>query len=545
MRIAGAVSLRLAAHPGGGILEGSFWMPGPGSAPPSGSFDPSSTVAAVDELGAYEVISQLDCGPVTTSYLCRKSGKTGGDEPYVLSVVHEELRMHRWLVEQLLTETAKCAAIRHPNVEAIVDFGTIRERTFVVTRYIDGCSLSQLLSQPGEMPYRIALPLLVDVLRGLHAAHTQRDPAGNRDPIVHSGVSPATILVGRDGIARIAEFGIARVQMRTTQTMPGVRHDRFAHLAPEQIGDVHELGPWPTSGGGYPVLWSVLTRLPLFGAAIRRHDDRVLHVTVPCQRRAPRPHGSTTSRSRSTESGTNVTRAPDTWRSPLRQSDQHDRWAPAPRSRRSAAPDQLTQPRPRHFDRAARALCDSPVVRHELAAGRSKARRPMRPDARNEARSCWLFGRRDRIAGRPRDCAAPERRTLRRTAGANPRGPNVAPPLIPCRAPPSSRRGSRPVSGGGAASTEAMPPVRVVPAAPNFVHPNLEGGASRPPARSQSASRDARGTTAERVGRRTGAVGNSASDFAAEHRAQSVHAPLTPTHRAVIGPRSREARPAR
>jgi len=243
-----------------------------------------SSAPAFSGVGPYQVVRYLGHGPVAAAYLCHKMDAPDG--LYVMSIVHDDLSIHRWLVEQLLAEVADCARVQHPNVESIVEFGTVEQHGYVVTRHIEGCALSRLLLLcQGEIPLRVCLPLIVDVLRGLHAAHSLRD-ARDR-PIVHSGVVPACILVGLDGIARVAEFGIARVQMRTTQTMPGVRIDRFAHLAPEQIRQSGEVDLPADIFAVGTILWSLATGESLFGVG-----DSVATMYRVLHHQPPGPSGS-------------------------------------------------------------------------------------------------------------------------------------------------------------------------------------------------------------------------------------------------------------
>ena len=121
---------------------------------------------------------QLAPGPVATSYLSRKAqDNTPGAGLYLLSVLHDDLGMYGWLVERLLDEVTQSARIAHPNVEVIADFGTTDNHSFVATRFVEGATLAQIMSRQLEMPVRVVLPIVVDVLRGLHAAHSLRDDA--------------------------------------------------------------------------------------------------------------------------------------------------------------------------------------------------------------------------------------------------------------------------------------------------------------------------------------------------------------------------------
>ena len=80
--------------------------------------------------------------------------------------------------------------------------------------YVQGESLQDLIGRTamfGErVPPAIAVSIVCGILQGLEAAHDAKSEAGEPLAIVHRDVSPENILVGRDGIARLLDFGIAR-----------------------------------------------------------------------------------------------------------------------------------------------------------------------------------------------------------------------------------------------------------------------------------------------------------------------------------------------
>ncbi len=104
--------------------------------------------------------------------------------------------------------------MRHPNVVATLDVVAQDHELWLVMEYVQGVSLqeliAQVLSMGGRIPPNIAVSIVCGALQGLHAAHEARGPAGERLGIVHRDVSPENVLVGRDGIARLLDFGIAR-----------------------------------------------------------------------------------------------------------------------------------------------------------------------------------------------------------------------------------------------------------------------------------------------------------------------------------------------
>ncbi len=125
--------------------------------------------------------------------------------------------------ERLVREAQAMAKLDHPNVVTVHEVGTADEGVFVAMALVDGASL-RAWSQAAH-PWRDSLRVLVDVARGLAASHA----AG----VLHRDVKPDNVIVGRDGRARLGDFGLARSEGRVVE------------------GDVLALGT-PTSVAGTP-----------------------------------------------------------------------------------------------------------------------------------------------------------------------------------------------------------------------------------------------------------------------------------------------------
>src|SRR5262249_17852805 len=140
------------------------------------------------------------------------------------------------LRRMLLDEARLSASIRHPSVVSTLDVFSEGDEVYLAMDYVNGLSLAKLLSQSSE---RVAVPLAVriavDILEGLHAAHTATDNNGVPLGIVHRDVSPQNVLIGVDGIARVTDFGIAKARDRLQTTEHGNVKGKAAYMAPEQL----------------------------------------------------------------------------------------------------------------------------------------------------------------------------------------------------------------------------------------------------------------------------------------------------------------------
>jgi serine/threonine-protein kinase len=110
---------------------------------------------------------------------------------------------------------------------------------FLVMEYVEGDSLSHLIRftrRAGEfIPPPIAGSIICNMLYGLHAAHVASDDRGSALHIVHRDVSPQNILIGIDGITRVADFGVAKASRRLMETEAGRMKGKFSYMAPESV----------------------------------------------------------------------------------------------------------------------------------------------------------------------------------------------------------------------------------------------------------------------------------------------------------------------
>ena len=130
--------------------------------------------------------------------------------------------------QRAITEARSAAAIRHPNVVQVYDFGTTDERRpYIVMEYLDGTSLAQRWH--GPVPADQVVPVAIDILRGLRAAH--------KLGIVHRDLKPANVFIAKER-AVIVDFGLAKLitdPNRPNFTVTGETVGTPRYMSPEQI----------------------------------------------------------------------------------------------------------------------------------------------------------------------------------------------------------------------------------------------------------------------------------------------------------------------
>lgn len=169
-------------------------------------------------------------------------GTTRADDGSVRIVAIKEMQAtlaHQPTFRQMFLDEARTMSrVRHPNVVETFDVLTVDDELFLVMEYVDGPTLSEVVvaaaARGEKVPFDIGVRFLVDLLEGLEAAHTATSADGRPLGIVHRDVSPHNVLVGRDGRARVADFGIAMAADRGHRTATGEVKGKAGYMAPEQ-----------------------------------------------------------------------------------------------------------------------------------------------------------------------------------------------------------------------------------------------------------------------------------------------------------------------
>jgi serine/threonine protein kinase len=209
----------------------------------------------------------------------REDERDGG--AYAIKVVHEDLvRRFPELGDLLRREAHLAANIHHPHAVGVLEIGEHDERPYAVMPYIEGGTLADLVATGVASPAVVA-SVMLDALRGLHAAHAAEDDRGRPLRLVHRDVCPENVLVGIDGRARIADFGIAVAAVQTLDVGRGSGRGKWAFMSPEQLrGEPVDRRADVFSAG--VTLFCALTGSDLFqGHAATTTMQNVLHMPVP------------------------------------------------------------------------------------------------------------------------------------------------------------------------------------------------------------------------------------------------------------------------
>ena len=223
--------------------------------------------APVRVIGRYALFGEIASGGMATVHFGRLLGAVGFSRTVAIKRLHPHLSKDPDFSAMFLDEARLAARIQHPNVVSTLDIVALDGELFLVMEYVDGESLARLLRTLREkgqtVPPKIAVAIVSGALHGLHAAHEAKNEKGEPLNIVHRDVSPQNILVGRDGSARVLDFGVAKAAGRLHETREGSVKGKVPYMPPEQLRsgavdcrtDVYSAAV---------VLWETLTARKLF-----------------------------------------------------------------------------------------------------------------------------------------------------------------------------------------------------------------------------------------------------------------------------------------
>lgn len=141
---------------------------------------------------------------------------------------------------------AKAATLRHPNIPAVYEMGVHEDLPFIAMEFVEGESLEKIIASKRELDLITKLSIIEQVCSALGYAHSKG--------VIHRDIKPANIIVQPDGVARIIDFGIAKVQ----DDAPGSDLTKASQL----IGSLHYIAPERFWGG------PIDGRVDLFSAGV-------------------------------------------------------------------------------------------------------------------------------------------------------------------------------------------------------------------------------------------------------------------------------------
>jgi len=199
-----------------------------------------AVVTAGARLGPYEILTPLGAGGMGEVWRARDHRL---HRDVAVKVLPEVLAATQSALARFEREARAVAALSHPNILAIHDFGNDGSVVYAVMELLEGATLRDRLAQ-STMGVSRTLEWAHQIAQGLAAAHERG--------IVHRDLKPENIFVTRDGVVKILDFGLARLEEEElsksadestlARTVPGTVLGTVGYLSPEQARGATSVG---------------------------------------------------------------------------------------------------------------------------------------------------------------------------------------------------------------------------------------------------------------------------------------------------------------
>lgn len=172
-------------------------------------------------------------------------------------------------------EIKAAGRLNHPNIVTIYDVGRNENMAYMAMEFLEGKELKDILADDGRPMVSMTIDWIAQIAQGLSFAHD--------NDIIHRDVKPSNIMVVRGGLAKITDFGIARMPASAVKTMTGLILGSPRYMSPEQVigrnldhrTDIFSLGV---------VLYEALAGLPPFDGD---NVNAIMYATVNTNPPAP------------------------------------------------------------------------------------------------------------------------------------------------------------------------------------------------------------------------------------------------------------------
>ncbi len=176
--------------------------------------------------GKYQIISKIGSGGTSVVY---KAVRLADGRIVAIKIVRDGFENNKENERHFYLEAEALYKMSHRNIRRILGIGQWNESLYMVTEYIDGNTLKDLISS-GNISMKEAVDYALQIAAGIEHAH--------RKDIIHRDIKPQNVIVSKDGTVKIVDFGIARMTSQTTRTMAGK----------DVVGSVHYISPEQAKG---------------------------------------------------------------------------------------------------------------------------------------------------------------------------------------------------------------------------------------------------------------------------------------------------------
>ena len=176
-------------------------------------------------IGNHRILSQIGHGGMGTVYQA-EDARLG--RKVAIKILNPSLLAHGGKeLERFQSEAKVQANLNHANVVTLYGFEPYKDSYCMIMEYVEGRTLADLVRTVGPLPSHIVVVISKQILDGLSAAH--------RQGVVHRDLKPSNIMLTSEGVAKVMDFGIAKVEGGKSLTASGALVGTVFYMSPEQV----------------------------------------------------------------------------------------------------------------------------------------------------------------------------------------------------------------------------------------------------------------------------------------------------------------------
>src|SRR5262245_48691014 len=177
-------------------------------------------------IGRFQIERELGRGAQGAVYLATD---TRLGRQVAVKTLHVEAAGAEDLVRTLLDEARIVSTLAHPNIVALFDAGEENHEPYLVFEYVEGKTLGSLIREKGRVAPARAVDIALALARGVGYAHARN--------VVHRDLKPANVILTRDGVPRLMDFGIAQQGAAQSADPDAPLWGTPSYMAPEYINE--------------------------------------------------------------------------------------------------------------------------------------------------------------------------------------------------------------------------------------------------------------------------------------------------------------------
>jgi serine/threonine protein kinase len=226
------------------------------------------STAPLTNIGRYQILNHIEAGGMGTVFLAR--------DPAIDRLVAIKLLKEGFdnaeLRDRFLREARSAGRLRHINIVTIFDVGEHEKQPFIAMEYVEGETMHALIKRSAPLSLGRKIQLMEELCAGLQYAH--------RAGIVHRDIKPKNVMLDADGVLKVLDFGIARMNDAAgggIKTQAGMLMGTLNYMAPEQMMGLPDIDARADMFSAGAVFYELLVYRQAFAGGL---ESGILHKII-------------------------------------------------------------------------------------------------------------------------------------------------------------------------------------------------------------------------------------------------------------------------